>query len=208
MKKPLTNLTENRIDLTSIKSKAFYEEQHFVKCSSSQNIRIVDTEFSDCIFKDCKFFEVSFFDCIFQNCIFENCDMASVSVKHTSFQDVQFVDCKLTGIQWADASTPLDANFKRCLMSYSGFCGVNLRNTELLNCQLKEVDFTEANLTKANCNYSDFTGARFINSNLTHTDFTNATNYAIHPDGNILCKTKFSLPEALSLLEVYDIIVN
>lgn len=208
MENQLKKLSENRIDLTSIRSNSLYDEQLFVKCSSSQKIKIVDTEFSDCVFKDCKFSEVTFYDCMFQNCIFENCDMASISVKHSSFHDVQFIDSKLTGIQWADASTPLNANFKRCLMNYSGFCGVNLRNTELLYCQLKEVDFTEANLTKANCKYSDFTGARFINTNLTHTDFTNATNYAIHPDGNILRKTKFSLPEALSLLEVYDIIIN
>ncbi len=208
MKKQSCNLVENQIDFTAIKSNALYEDLRFVKCSSSQKIRIVDTEFSDCVFKDCRFFEVTFFDCTFQNCLFENCDMASISVKHSSFQEVQFIDSRLTGIQWADAAAPLVANFKGCLMNYSGFCGVNLRSTELLHCQLKEVDFTEANLTKANCRYSDFTGARFVNTNLTHTDFTSATNYSIHPDGNILCKTKFSLPEALALLQVYDIIIN
>jgi uncharacterized protein YjbI with pentapeptide repeats len=94
------------------------------------------------------------------------------------------------------------------LLNYSSFIGVSLTNTELTNCQLKEVDFTEANLSRANCASSDFTGARFVNTNLEYTDLSSATNYAIHPDGNTLRKTIFSLPEAMSLLEVYDIVIK
>jgi uncharacterized protein YjbI with pentapeptide repeats len=78
----------------------------------------------------------------------------------------------------------------------------------MFECQLKEADFTEANLSKADCSFSDFLGARFINTNLTRANFTNATNYSIHPHGNKLCKTKFSLPEVLSLLDVFDIIIE
>lgn len=208
MKEKSNNLSEIQSVLLSIESHSIYDNKCFSSGKLSEKHRVVEAEFSGCVFKNCKFFEVSFFDCTFENCRFENCDLASISIKHTSFQDVLFIDSKLTGIQWNDASIPLDVNFRRCLLNYSGFIGVDLRNTEMVECQLKEVDFTEANLTKANCKYSDFSGARFINTDLTHTDLTDATNYSIHPDGNKLRKTKFSLPEALSLLEVYDIIIK
>ena len=208
MKTPTNQRPNNQIKEFSLKSSSSYENKTFAGDQLSVIPKISEAEFSECVFKNCKFFEASFFDCTFENCKFENCDLASITIKYTSFQDVIFIDSKLTGIQWSDASIPLDVNFRRCLLNYSGFIGVDLRNSEILDCQLKEVDFTEANLTKANCSYSDFSGARFINTNLTHTDFTEATNYAIHPDGNKLHKTKFSLPEVISLLDVYDIIIK
>lgn len=191
-----------------LESNSFYEDQSFSNIRLDEGTTIVGTEFSDSTFKDCKFFKVSFFNCTFENCSFENCDLGSISLTHTSLLDVRFVDTKLTGIQWADSTIPLSISCKRCLLNYSGFIGVDLRSTDMSECQCKHTDFTDANLSKANCSYSDFSGARFINTNLTATDFTDAINYAIHPDGNTLKKTKFSLPEALSLLDVYDIIIK
>jgi fluoroquinolone resistance protein len=202
------DLSENPDSLLSIESNSFYEDQSFSGIHAEEGLRIVDTEFSECTFNSCKLFKISFSDCVFENCEFENCDLASALIKRTSFRGVNFIDTKLTGIQWADATLPLDVNFKRCLLNYSSFIDVDLRNTEMIECQLKEADFTEANMSKTNCSYSDFTGARFINTNLTRANFTNATNYAIHPHGNKLCKTKFSSPEVLSLLDVFDIIIE
>jgi fluoroquinolone resistance protein len=73
---------------------------------------------------------------------------------------------------------------------------------------VKKADFSEANLSKADCRYSDFTGARFINTNLEYADLSYTSNYSIHPDGNKLKKTVFSSPDVLSLLDVYDIVIN
>ena len=78
----------------------------------------------------------------------------------------------------------------------------------MINCAIKEADFTEANLSHSNCRYSDFAGTRFVNTNLEHTDLSYASNYSIHPDGNKLKKTVFSSPEVLSLLDVYDIVIK
>jgi uncharacterized protein YjbI with pentapeptide repeats len=208
MKPKTTDLSKNPDVLLSIESKTLYEGRSFSGINANEGLEIVDTEFSECTFNSCKLFNISFFNCTFEDCEFENCDLASASIKHTTFRGVKFIDTKLTGIQWPEAAMPLDVNFKRCLLNYSGFIGVDLRNTKMIECQLKEADFTEANLSKTDCSYSDFSGARFINTNLTRANFTNATNYAIHPHGNKLCKTKFSLPEVLSLLDVFDIIIE
>ncbi len=201
-------LSGNRDKFLSIDNNESYEDIIFSGIRRDEGHEIIDTDFYNCTFQNCNFFENSFLGCMFENCAFENCDLALVSVKSTSFRNVKFIDTKLSGIQWADAAFPLDINFKRCLLNYSGFIGVDLRNTNIIECQLKEADFSEANLSKTDCSFSDFSGARFLNTNLTRADFTNATNYAIHPHGNKLCKTKFSLPDALSLLDVFDIIIE
>lgn len=70
------------------------------------------------------------------------------------------------------------------------------------------VNFEEANLSKANCTKSDFKQALFKRTNLTETNFTGALNYAINPQENTFKKTRFSLPEAVSLLYNLDIILE
>lgn len=208
MKPKTIDLSKNPDVLLSIKNNFVYEDRSFSGIIAQEGLKIVGTEFSGCTFSSCKLYKISLYNCTFEDCEFDNCDLASASIKHTTFRGVKFVDTKLTGIQWPDAAMPLDVHFMSCLLHYSGFIGVDLRNTAMIACQLKEADFSEANLTKADCSYSDFSGARFINTNLTRADFTNATNYAIHPHGNTLCKTRFSSPEVLSLLDVFDIIIE
>ncbi|MBU1138162.1 MAG: pentapeptide repeat-containing protein [Proteobacteria bacterium] len=198
----------NSDDFLSIECDASYADKTFSGLHQDEGQKTANTEFYDCVFKNCKFFKSAFFYCVFENCKFENCDLSLSLMRSTSFRDVKFYDTKLSGIQWADAAIPLDVAFYRCLLNYSGFIGVDLANTEMIECQLKDADFSEANLSKARCSFSDFSGARFMNTNLTRADFTNATHYAIHPHGNKLCKTKFSSPEVLSLLDVFDIIIE
>ena len=192
----------------SIESNSSYEDLIFSGIQGDEGNEIIDSDFTNCTFENCKLYKNSFSECTFENCKFVNCDLAMALIKHTSFRGVKFIDTKLSGIQWAEAAAPLDVHFNRCILNYSGFISVDLRNSDIIECQLREADFSEANLTKANCSYSDFSGARFINTNLTRANFTNATNYAIHPNGNKLCKTKFSSPEVLSLLDVFDIIIE
>jgi uncharacterized protein YjbI with pentapeptide repeats len=55
---------------------------------------------------------------------------------------------------------------------------------------------------------SDLTGSTFHNSNLSKANFIGAINYSINPLTNKLSKAKFSKPEALSLLDHLDIIIE
>jgi len=43
---------------------------------------------------------------------------------------------------------------------------------------------------------------------LSFTDFTTSRNYQISSEQNILKKTKFSLPEAVSLLANLDVVIK
>jgi uncharacterized protein YjbI with pentapeptide repeats len=78
----------------------------------------------------------------------------------------------------------------------------------LTRCTARDVDFAEANLTGANCSHTDFAESRFFHTNMTDADFRHATNYAIPANLNTLKKTKFSMPEALTLLYSLDIILS
>ena len=79
---------------------------------------------------------------------------------------------------------------------------------KIINCEAKEVDFIETDLTGGVFTGTDFEGSRFFKTNLTNADFKGARNYMIDARNNTLKKTKFSLPEALSLLNGLDIIIE
>jgi hypothetical protein len=48
----------------------------------------------------------------------------------------------------------------------------------------------------------------FLDTNLSYADFSKAVNYVIDPRANRLKKTVFSMPEAMSLLSAFDIILK
>jgi uncharacterized protein YjbI with pentapeptide repeats len=98
--------------------------------------------------------------------------------------------------------------FERCAISHSIFLGLGLRRVEIVDCLAHGADFAEADLTQANCAGTDFKDSRFLHTDLTEADFTGATNYAIAPKLNVLRKTRFALPEAMSLLYGLDIILT
>lgn len=168
-------------------------------------------EFDNCSFIDCAFNEKAFINCSFYDCKFKNCNMSLIKVKGCSFcGTIIFEDSKLTGIDWTEVSwsrieIPFPIQFLNCNISYSTFIGLNLREIRIKECYAREVDFMEANMTQADFTNTDFTGSVFDNTNLTRADFSHAKNYNINVGLNKVKKTKFSLPEAISLLYFLDI---
>ena len=99
-------------------------------------------------------------------------------------------------------------DFKGCLLDHCLFIGLDLGGTNFQDCKTRHVDFESADLSTANFKGADLEGARFINCDLSDANFTGAVNYAINAGQNKLHKTRFSLPEALSLLHCLDIILK
>lgn len=170
-------------------------------------------EFNACIFVKCSFRETVFRDCKFRDCVFRGCDLSLVNLKGSLFTGTLFDDSQVIGVNWVETSwekskflTPVD--FLSCTINHSTFMGLNLKKIKMTKCTARDVDFAEANLTQANCASTDFTNSRFLHTNLTEADFTGATNYSIAANLNTLKKTKFSLPEAMSLLYSLDIILT
>jgi fluoroquinolone resistance protein len=189
-----------------------YDDQTF-KDGDYPKVEFCSKEFNDCPFIRCTFTEASFQGCIFRNCKFKDCDLSLIRIQDSLFAGTTFEDCKVVGVNWAEARWTqaglLDpsVHFTGCSINYSTFIGVNLKKAVLTKCMARDVDFSEANLTGANCTCTDFAESRFSQTNLTEADFTHATNYAINVHQNKIKGAKFSLPEAMALLYSLDIIL-
>ena len=85
---------------------------------------------------------------------------------------------------------------------------LSLQRMEMVECVAREVDFTGTNLTRANLAKTDFLGSRFADTDLSYADLSKAVNYALDPRANKLKKAVFSLPEAMSLLFAFDIVLK
>lgn len=176
-----------------------------------KNDLISRKEFSGCAFVKCAFNETVFQDCRFLDCTFTGCDLNLARLTGCSFANTQFKDSQVLGInwtetQWATSRIPFaPVHFSGCVINYSIFMGLNLKKITLRKCSARDVSFEDANLTQADCAFTDFSNSRFLRTNLTEANFIGATNYDIAPNLNTLKKTKFSLPEAMSLLYNLDI---
>ncbi len=190
-----------------------FDGEHFKDLNVAENTVIAGKMFYDCRFANCIFREVQFVKCRFRDCQFEACDLSLMAVDGSSFADIHFERCQVIGVNWANAdwpkfTLPRPLNFRECAISYSTFFGVSLQQCDFVNCAAKDVDFSEANLTKAKCTGTDFAKSRFLHTDLTEADFNDAQNYAINANANVLKKTRFALPEAMSLLRSLDIVLT
>jgi len=169
---------------------------------------VAGRKFTDCNFKNCQLNMLSFVDCYFTDCVFDGCDLSLMKVKGSFFNRVQISGCKAIGINWFDTGTPFSVNFSDSNISYSSFFGKAPKKIKIKNCVAKEVDFSECNLTEADFTGTDLESSRFTNCDLSLANFKEARNYNIDLLDNKVRKTKFSLPEALSLLNPFDIIIE
>lgn len=175
--------------------------------------RYAGKQFAGCIFEHCQFRDTAFQDCIFDECSFKECDLSLMKVNGSQFRGAKFSGCQLLGVNWAEAHWPSvslheQITFTGCALNYATFFGIDLEKVVMRDCAAKEVDFSEAKLVSADCRGTDFAGSRFLHTDLTDADFRGALNYTIHAGQNTLKRTKFSLPEAMSLLYSLEILLE
>jgi len=204
---------ENGNVTTEIVDGEQYEGARYMRITAEQR-DFAGVDFTDCLFDHCVFTECAFARCSFTDCRFVHCDLSIASFVGTRFTDVRFASCKLIGIDWAKAGDSrlsklsLAVGFDNCLLNYGSFFGLALRRVRLAGCIAREADFRDADLTEAVCTGTDFTGSKFLHTNLTKANFTGATGYAINPTANVVTKARFSLPEAISLLSGFDVVIE
>ena len=173
-----------------------------------QEKEVYDRTFKNCTFKNCQLNGLVFSDCHFTDCIFEDCDLSLIKVKGSYFSKLKVIRCKAIGIHWFDTGKPFSAEFTDSNISYSSFFGKPLKKTKFKNCVAKEVDFSECILTEADFSGTDLQGARFSNTDLSLANFKEAKNYFVDVQFNKVKKAKFSLPEALRLLDAFDVVIE
>lgn len=196
------------INNNNIRNGNTYERETFLGLDFAGQ-RVESVDFFDVAFERCNFQNCVFHECKFENCRLVDCDLSLTKFKDTSFMDVNFEGCKMLGINWTDSGKSFfSINFEKCLISDSIYTGLSLKEIRITDCLAKRVDFEGTDLTGADCRSTDFEEANFHRTNLTRADLTNAKNYSIDPSVNILRKTRFSMPEAISLLSNLDIIID
>jgi fluoroquinolone resistance protein len=169
-------------------------------------VELRDRKFYDCEFRRCNFTESRLLNCKFDGCHFIDCNLSTAKIKGTSFQEVAFKTCKLVGIDWTTAHWPSISltgmiGFDECILDGSSFFGLYLQELKLEACHAHDVDFAESDCEHASFIQTDFASSRFHHTKLGKADFTDAANYAIDVHTNTVAGAKFSLPEAVSLLQ-------
>jgi uncharacterized protein YjbI with pentapeptide repeats len=188
-------------------SESDYQGAEFSKLSSEKESiksrRFEECEFNGCVFLDCKFEK-----CRFINCKFNGCVLSAVTPLDSRFIDVTFANSKAIAIDWTKAQKLQGLAFDSCQIDYSNFRLLRVPKIKMANCEAREVEFIEADLSGGDFRNTDFKGSRFIRADLSEADFRGAKNYFIDVKNNTLRKTRFSLPEALVLLDSLDIIIE
>jgi uncharacterized protein YjbI with pentapeptide repeats len=192
-----------------LKDGANHHDQSF-RGLNLEGVRLTVSEFHDCQFESCSFAESVFQSCRFVGCEFNECDLSLVQVTGSSFSGCRFMDSRVIGVDWTQSnwsgvSLGQPIGFERCALSHSTFIGLKLSGLQVKECVATDVDFREADLSKANFSDSDLNQSLFANTNLSKADLRTARNYHIVPEQNILKGARFSLPEAMSLLFNMDI---
>jgi len=194
---------------TTINSQTTYTDQVF-KVVHLEGHQILSSEFYDCKFIRCTFAESVFSDCRFVSCTFQGCDLSLIQLPGSTFSATRFEDSKVIGVDWTqadwNAATLGDPiSFFNSTLNHATFIGLELSGIGIKDCVAADVDFREADLSRADFSGTDLTESLFTNTDLTAADLSRARNYHIAPQRNIIKQTKFSLPEALSLLYNLDI---
>ncbi|MGH2583639.1 MAG: pentapeptide repeat-containing protein [Dehalococcoidia bacterium] len=190
-----------------------YHAQRFSRLAMPDT-RFTNVEFIDCTFERCAFIRCVFYRCSFIDCRFKTCDLANAQVLNSRFSDMQFTGSKLIGIDWTHAGDStvskllVSIDCEECVLNYSSFFGMKLNGRSFTRCIAHEVDLRNADLTDSNLAGTDFAGALFHESNLSRADLTGATTYDIDPRANVVTKARFSLPEAISLLRGFDVVIE
>jgi uncharacterized protein YjbI with pentapeptide repeats len=108
-------------------------------------------------------------------------------------------------LNWPHIRLSSPFQFYNSIISHSSFYSLELQELVIEACIAHDVDFREADLRRANFKLTDFEKSQFVRTKLYAADFTEAHSYSIDPTQNDIRKAKFSLPDAIHLLDGFDI---
>lgn len=188
-------------------SEMVYYQQKFSKLILKDEA-ISPKEFEDCVFESCSFTDCKFTGLKFINCTFNECVLSAIAAPGSRFLEVQFNKCKVLGFNWSKTTNLRGLVFNECQLNYSDFSYKKIPEVKMLRCEAQEVDFTETDMTGADLRNTNFDKSRFFNTNLSGADLRGAHSFYIDVKNNTLKKARFNFPEAVTLLNSLDIIID
>ncbi len=186
---------------------AYCYQEKLSKISLVKEI-IQGKSFEECEFDGCSFIDCRWQKCRFLSCKFNECILSAINPLDSRFIQIKFTNCKVIGFDWTKAQKIDELDFNGCQINYSNFKLLKLPKIKIVKCEAKEADFTETDLSEGDFKNTDFEKSRFFKTNLSNADFRGAKNYSIDVKNNTLTKAKFSVPEAWSLLNSLDIVLD
>lgn len=185
------------------------EKTYFVGESFSKPQSLQSGEYEDCMFQKAELESQDLTGCKFVDCVFEDSNLSLATLKNTSFQKVHFKNCKLQGLHFEYCNPFLfEVSFEACQLNLSSFYKIKTKGTRFSHCNLREVDFSEADFTLAIFDYCDLQGAIFDQSILEKADFRLAESFEINPSINRMKKAKFASNNIHGLISHLDILID
>ncbi|PPK87595.1 uncharacterized protein YjbI with pentapeptide repeats [Neolewinella xylanilytica] len=175
----------------------------------NQDFTPTATEYDGCSFTACRLAGADLSGIRFLDCTFQDCDLSNATLTGTSFQNVRFASCKLLGLSF-DAGDPLAfaVTFTDRRLQHASFHKLKLTRCGFTGCDLTEADFTQADLTGITLVDCDLARATFDNTDLRKADLRDSRHYRIDPTQNRVRGARFSLPEAVGLLQTFGVKIN
>lgn len=158
--------------------------------------------FVGCVFDERDFSGSSFHECRFQDCMFNQVDLTKVRLCETEFSE-----CKLIGMDFSLCDPLLFSPiFNNCKLYRCSYFGMKLKAPlNFFQCNMDECDFSEAKIPNSSFKECRLQGTTFHNTDLTKCNFRDATEFYIDVTQNKINQCKFSTPEVLSLLNVFNL---
>ena len=134
----------------------------------------------------------------------------AVKTEHTEVKYAEFTDCVLLGVNWAlllpDGwfSSPIHS-LKNCKLRYNSFMNISFRKFDFSGSDLSGATFAECDLSECNFNSCDLDNTEFYKCDLQKADFRGATGYQVDILSCRLKGARFSMIEALNLLQSLEI---
>lgn len=144
-------------------------------------------------------------------CRFERCELALADLADASLRDVTFERCRLTGVDFGRLERDplgLEARFEGCDLSFALFRGLDLRAFAFEGCLLPEAEFTRCDLRGVSFAGSDLARCGFADCDLRDADLRAARGYLVSPFTNRVRGMRVTLPEAVGLLAVLEVVVE
>ncbi|EFW77422.1 Mcbg like protein albicidin resistance [Pseudomonas savastanoi pv. glycinea] len=183
------------------------EQREFCELDLSDK-KIADWSFSSCKFIKCNFSGAKLHKCQFDSCEFIGCDASNVTLGRSQFIDVRFNECKLLGLDWNEAASPLKLAFHKSRLDYNVFTNRNLVGLECVECFLRDAFFQKCDLTRSSFCGSDLCHTQFEECKFHYADMSDTINFGISPENNDITHAIMSVDGALALLHKYQLTIR
>lgn len=187
------------------------EEHHGERFSRTKiaGSTIAGHRFYNCIWDHCDLSDADLSGSRFVECRFLSSNLSGIHLERTALCDVQFRESKLVGVDFSHVDQVLlRLHFSDSDLSYSLFENLPLRATAFLGCKANSCQFEKCDLTESNFSETMLVGSTFLSCNLSKTDWRSAIDYCFDLRQNRTKGAQVSLPECLSLLTPFGLLVD